>query len=269
METWSERRARKLERAQELAEKHRKLSEQKGRSASQIASMIPMGQPILVGHHSERRHRKDLERIDNSMRASIEHDKKADYYESKAASIENNRSIMSDDPNAIDKLKEKLAKLETKQENNKTVNALVRKSKGNLETLITLFRAHFPDWKDHEKAAKAVLTPDCFGNLGIPSFTLSNNSAEIRRLKKRIEQQEKIETHSQSFEPIEGSKGRIELEENYFLVYFNEKPSEEIRKILKSYPLSLKWSPRNTAWVRKQTVSTGDYFLNELKKVIL
>ena len=27
------------------------------------ADMIPLGQPILVGHHSERRHRRDLERI--------------------------------------------------------------------------------------------------------------------------------------------------------------------------------------------------------------
>lgn len=32
--------------------------------ADGIGSLIPMGQPILVGHHSERRHRRDLARID-------------------------------------------------------------------------------------------------------------------------------------------------------------------------------------------------------------
>jgi Domain of unknown function (DUF3560) len=43
----------------------------------QIAGMIPMGQPVLVGHHSERRHRRDLDRIDRGMRRSIEEDRKA------------------------------------------------------------------------------------------------------------------------------------------------------------------------------------------------
>jgi Domain of unknown function (DUF3560) len=38
----------------------------------QITGQIPMGQPILVGHHSERRHRRDLERADRAMRQSVE-----------------------------------------------------------------------------------------------------------------------------------------------------------------------------------------------------
>lgn len=36
-----------------------------------IAGMIPLGQPILVGHHSEGRHRRNLDRIDRGMRQSI------------------------------------------------------------------------------------------------------------------------------------------------------------------------------------------------------
>lgn len=43
-----------------------------------IAGMIPMGQPILVGHHSERHHRRDLDRIDRGMRAGIAAGKEAD-----------------------------------------------------------------------------------------------------------------------------------------------------------------------------------------------
>ncbi len=39
--------------------------------------MIPMGQPILVGHHSEGRHRRDLERHDRDMRKAIEHGQNA------------------------------------------------------------------------------------------------------------------------------------------------------------------------------------------------
>jgi len=40
-------------------------------------SGIPFGQPILVGHHSEGRHRAAIRRADNAMRASIEADKRA------------------------------------------------------------------------------------------------------------------------------------------------------------------------------------------------
>jgi hypothetical protein len=36
-----------------------------------IADGIPLGQPILVGHHSERRARKDAERIENGMRRAV------------------------------------------------------------------------------------------------------------------------------------------------------------------------------------------------------
>lgn len=61
---------------------------------SEAATGIPFGQPILVGHHSERKHRKVLERADNAMRKSIEEDEKAknyrrraEYWERKANSI--------------------------------------------------------------------------------------------------------------------------------------------------------------------------------------
>lgn len=37
-----------------------------------IADGIPLGQPILVGHHSEGRHRADIARIDRGMRVSVD-----------------------------------------------------------------------------------------------------------------------------------------------------------------------------------------------------
>jgi hypothetical protein len=54
------------------------------RAADRIADMIPMGQPILVGHHSERRHRRDLDRIHNNMRKTIEEGKKAERLQDRA-----------------------------------------------------------------------------------------------------------------------------------------------------------------------------------------
>lgn len=46
--------------------------------AHQILDQIPLGQPILVGHHSERRHRRDLARADGAMQIAVEEGRKAD-----------------------------------------------------------------------------------------------------------------------------------------------------------------------------------------------
>lgn len=49
---------------------------------------IEPGQPILVGHHSERGHRRALERHDNNMRASIEEQSKAEHWSGRAQASE-------------------------------------------------------------------------------------------------------------------------------------------------------------------------------------
>ena len=67
-----------VERAEERAERFEEYSEHRAEDADRahnavksITDFIPMGQPILVGHHSERRARKDAERIENGMRKAV------------------------------------------------------------------------------------------------------------------------------------------------------------------------------------------------------
>jgi hypothetical protein len=62
----------------ERAENERERYGARRDAANAIVGMIPMGQPILVGHHSERRHRRDLDRHDRNMRKAIEHSHNAD-----------------------------------------------------------------------------------------------------------------------------------------------------------------------------------------------
>ena len=93
-------------------------------SSKSITDPIPLGQPILVGHHSERRHRRDIQRSHDDMRKSVEAQNKADYYASKTVST----AIASDDPEAIQKLKDKLEQLQNNQEYMKLVNKLWRKA---------------------------------------------------------------------------------------------------------------------------------------------
>ena len=51
-----------------------------------LAAMIRPGQPILVGHHSERRARRDAQRIENGMKRAVMLFERAEYWEERARS---------------------------------------------------------------------------------------------------------------------------------------------------------------------------------------
>lgn len=81
-----------VDRAAERAERFQDYSDSRIRDAcaardgvEAIAGNIPFGQPILVGHHSERRARKDAEKIENGMRRAVNMWDTADYWQRRAA----------------------------------------------------------------------------------------------------------------------------------------------------------------------------------------
>jgi len=95
--SFAEQQESKVERAAERVERmetHADNAERRAAVAfdradlSEEKSGIPFGQPILVGHHSERRHRRAIERADNAMRRGIEESDKAKYFAGRAASAE-------------------------------------------------------------------------------------------------------------------------------------------------------------------------------------
>jgi hypothetical protein len=79
-----ERAAARAERFETYAENAQKRAEEAHRKVRAVADMIPLGQPILVGHHSEGRHRRDLDRIHNGMGKSIAERDKAEHWERRA-----------------------------------------------------------------------------------------------------------------------------------------------------------------------------------------
>src|ERR1700748_1914830 len=92
---------------QECAEKVRAEAERAFAREHAIGSVIPMGQPILVGHHSERRHRRDSDRMHALATKGVELTKHADDLERRARSAASSTAISSDDPEAVRKLREK------------------------------------------------------------------------------------------------------------------------------------------------------------------
>jgi len=82
-----ERAKRKAERLQGFAFNAEKRSSEayKRSDLSEAKTGIVFGQPILVGHHSERGHRRTIERARNAMDKSVEESNKAEQYQSRAA----------------------------------------------------------------------------------------------------------------------------------------------------------------------------------------
>jgi len=72
-----------------------------------------MGTPILIGHHSEKRHRREQAKVHKRMDKIVELYDKIKYYQNKIKNIDNPNAILSDDPEAVTKLKEKLADIES------------------------------------------------------------------------------------------------------------------------------------------------------------
>ena len=80
-------------------------------------------------------------------------------------------------------------------------------------------------------------------------YELSNNNAEINRLKKRIESLERREETGFVGWQFEGGEAVANQEENRLQLLFDEKPGEEQRSKLKSW--GFRWSPSNKAWQRQ------------------
>lgn len=241
---FEERRQNRLEAYKRLAQKNEQKSADSYQFAKKIGSFIPMGQPILVGHHSESRHRRDLAKIDNAMRASIEADEKAAYYEGKAKHIEADRAIYSDDPNGLEKLREKLARLLANQETMKAVNKIVKSKAHEAEKVELIVR----DGLLTEQQAIEILKPDFCGRVGFPSYALSNNNGVIANTRKRIEQLEKLESKQTSEQEINGVRIVENIEANRLQMFFDGKPSDEVRTKLKRS--GFRWSPSEGAWQR-------------------
>lgn len=79
-----ERAEAKAERLEDLSEKRARDAERESAAVAAIADNIPLGQPILVGHHSEKRARKDAEKIQNGMRRAVANWRASEYWQERA-----------------------------------------------------------------------------------------------------------------------------------------------------------------------------------------
>ena len=152
------------------------------------------------------------------------------------------------DADAIERMQAKIEAAEARQAFMKAVNKIAKSRKRGYSDgeKIADLQAEFGI---SERQARDVMTPNVFGVVGFETYQLSNNNANVRRMKGRLVELERLaEATAVSRDIANGvtyeecpDDGRVRLR-------FPDKPSAEIRATLKRN--GFRWSPSNGAWQR-------------------
>lgn len=114
VQEWAKKRADKLNNAAANAEKR---SNQYYEASNEGRDFLALGEPIKVGHHSEKRHRALIDRNWNRMGKSVEESKKAAEYESRAEYWEARTTVIDlSMPESIEYFEYKLEKAKKRHE---------------------------------------------------------------------------------------------------------------------------------------------------------
>ena len=149
--------------------------------------------------------------------------------------------IRQDDPQAIPKLQKKLDGLEKAQETMKAVNAYYRKH-GTLDGCPHLS----PENIENLKADMA--SGWHYENKPFQSWELSNNNAEIRRVRQRIESLTRANEVAYVGWEFDGGHVEANREQGRLQVFFDGKPEADARQQLKEN--GFRWAPSVGAWQR-------------------
>lgn len=154
-----------------------------------------------------------------------------------------NAPILSDDPDAIDKLRAKLEANIRMHDRMKAANKAIRAAKGDNE-------------KARSSLAELGFTPSTIRNLlavnymnkrGFEGWELSNILTEIKRLKARIADIEARRARpDESGENEDGVSYEVDNADARVKIYFPSKPDDDIRADLKRH--GYRWAPSNGAW---------------------
>lgn len=182
--TYRERRLAKADRYEEWAAKRQAKADAEATKSSDLAGLIPFGQPVIVGHHSGARHRSHLKKIRGSMERAIEHGDKAQSMASRAATIRTqaDHAIYNDDPDALERLHAKVADLEAQRNGIREYNKTCRRGAPDVSLL------HPIQAGELERAAgnTTVLTHMTRPDGSLAPYIASNIGGVINATRKRI-----------------------------------------------------------------------------------
>ena len=229
IQEYEAKRQARYDRLLAAAEKAEREGSANHNQANSMAQCIPFGQPILVGHYSEKRDRNFRARIENKFRKGYELHQKAEEYKSRAQSVQDNTAIFSDDPEATDKLSEKIAKAEADQTLWKSINAAYKKFLKNPASL---------DMCELSEGMKKVIRefkPEWSHDLPIPAYRFTNNNANIHRMKERAQVVARKQAAEDKTEEINGVKIEYSPSENRIRIFYPARVPLETYQALKQH----------------------------------
>lgn len=175
-----------------------------------------------------------------------------------------NAPISADDDEAIDKLQAKIDQAEQAQEAMRSCNKIIRSKKLTDDEKAMQIGEILG--KSPERVKETIMNPaaDYMGRVGFHGWQLSNNNANIRRMKQRIEQI-KREQQKPEVEPVkcDGLEVIENKDENRLQLIFNGKPNADVRQWLKRR--GFRWAPSQGAWQR-QLNNNARYVVDEFLK---
>lgn len=279
MNRYEQRQADRKARLERAADRAGQEASQAFASADAISRRFEGGQPILVGHHSERKARRDQDRMHGAMDRGVAADRRAKELSARAASV-GGGGISSDDPDAVAKLRAREAELVAELERAKALRKAMRgwRQAGQYATEAET-AAILQDLRDRCEsvaATKAEISrmASCLraGQEAVPAYMVSNPRENLRRVQERIAQLEAkvgavypepisgflerelgdrsalLAQRSPDIEATNGYRIECDAEENRVTVRFEHRVPVDVVRALKSY--GFRWCGRAGDWRR-------------------
>ena len=231
----------------------------------------PPDQPILIGHHSEKRHRNALKKWDAAMRAAVSLWREAKEAERLARSASANAAIRTTDADAAELLTLRKAELESSREWMKAVNEVWRANG----------RPRPDDGSGWTRIAAAMEEPlSSFDEIRrtmakhwradappFDSISVQNVGANVRRVAERIEAVEKAQTTPARPERrIADCIVRDNPDYDAVELHFRSKPPANVIALLKTH--GFRWVRTAGCWSRRGRNATTEWKLGLIANAI-
>jgi hypothetical protein len=218
--------------------------------ARTMQDVIPFGQPMMPGHHSYKSDRNYRDRIWSNIGKGVEAERRAEELERRAEST--GHAITSDASDAPDLIAERIATLEHKQAVMKRRNGIIRKYKGKGTDAVVA--ALVADGMTEDRARQLAAPTEPWLRPGYPSYALSNNNANIRRLRDRLEELARLAaTGPSDTGERDGMTFGEDVDAHRVWVAFEERQPSDVVDQLKRH--GFRWAPSLGRWQRQATAN--------------
>lgn len=250
-----ERKPREAERVERLAYRYARKMADNINARSRIGCYCPSVMICGPSNFPLRKKERQNQMIDNNM---AEYNQIQGIREKIHSILTGAEIIKSGDPDAVERLQEKLEDLKQLQEVMKNTNAYYREEK-------TLEGCPFLSPENATKIMEYLNTPGSLHNVPFAAYQLTNNRQNIRRIEERLKALQTVKASGNQEQDYGVFRAVENTEIMRLQLFFDEKPAPEVREIVKRH--GFRWAPSSGCWQRTLTPNAR-YSLQKLLEAI-